>query len=151
MEIKPIRSEADYTHALREVEQYFENAPEPGSAADDRFEILLALIEKYEALHYPIAPPDPIEAIKFRMEQSGLKAKDLIPMIGGLNRVYEILNRKRPLTLAMIRRLHNELGIPAESLIAEASANVPAAKRSARRLTKLAPQTPRQLKKMAHA
>jgi HTH-type transcriptional regulator/antitoxin HigA len=74
MDIKPIRLEEDYTQALREVEQYFENAPEPGSAADDRFGILLALIEKYEALHYPISSPDPIDVIRFRMAQSGLKA-----------------------------------------------------------------------------
>jgi HTH-type transcriptional regulator / antitoxin HigA len=75
MDIKPIQSEADYTRALGEVERYFDNPPEPASAAGDRFVKLLALIEEYEALHYPIAPPDPIEAIKFRMEQSGLKAK----------------------------------------------------------------------------
>ena len=82
--------------------------------------MLLMLIEAYEAKHYLIAPPDPIEAIKFRMEQAGLTPKDLQPMIGGLNRVYEILNRKRPLTLKMIWKLHSMLGIPAQSLIQQA-------------------------------
>ena len=117
MEIRPIHTEADYQAAMREVSGYFDNEPEPGSPAGDRFEVLLTLIEAYEARHYPIDLPDPVEAIKFRMEQSGLTAKDLVPMIGRINRVYEILNRKRSLTLAMIWRLHNGLGIPAESLI----------------------------------
>ena len=83
----------------------------------ERFEILLTLAEAYEAKHFPMDLPDPVEAIKFRMEQAGLTAKDLEPMIGRSNRVYEILNRKRPLTLPMIRKLHERLGIPAESLI----------------------------------
>jgi HTH-type transcriptional regulator/antitoxin HigA len=82
-----------------------------------RFEVLLTLVESYENKHFPIDLPDPVEAIKFRMEQSGLTPKDLVPMIGRLNRVYEVLNRKRSLTLAMIWKLHNGLGIPAESLI----------------------------------
>ena len=85
--------------------------------ARDDFEILLILIENYEAKHYAITPPDPIEAIKFRMEQAGLTPKDLEPMIGRSNRVYEILAGHRPLTLTMIRKLHAGLGIPAESLI----------------------------------
>jgi HTH-type transcriptional regulator/antitoxin HigA len=81
-------------------------------------DILTTLVQAYEAKHFPIGTPDPIEAIKFRIEQSGLTVKDLEPIIGKSNRVYEVLNRKRPLTLAMIRRLHEELGIPAEVLIA---------------------------------
>jgi len=117
MNIKPLHNEVDYNVALKEAGRFFDNEPEEGTPEADRFEILVILIEAYEAKHYPIAPPDPIEAIKFRMEQSGLSAKDLVPMIGQLNRVYEILSRKRPLTLPMIRRLHSELGIPAESLI----------------------------------
>ena len=84
----------------------------------DRFDILVTLIQAYEEKHYPMLPPDPIDAIKFRMEQSGLVIKDLEPMIGRSNRVYEVLNRKRALTLPMIRRLHKGLGIPAEVLVA---------------------------------
>jgi HTH-type transcriptional regulator/antitoxin HigA len=117
MDIRPIRSEADYTAALREISAYFDHEPSPGTPDGDRFEILLTLVETYEAKHFPIGLPDPVEAIKFRMDQSGLTPKDLVPMIGRLNRVYEILNRKRPLTLSMIWRLHNTLGIPAECLI----------------------------------
>lgn len=77
------------------------------------------MIEAYERKHYPIAPPDPIEAIKFRMDQQGLTVKDLVPLIGQANRVYEVLTHKRPLSLAMIRKLHRGLGIPAETLIQE--------------------------------
>lgn len=117
MEIRPIHTEADYKTALREVSAYFDNEPEPGSPKGDRFEILLTLVAAYESKRYPIDLPDPVEAIKFRMEQAGLTAKDLVPSIGQLNRVYEILNRKRPLTLKMIWNLHEKLGIPAESLI----------------------------------
>ena len=117
MEIHPIRTEEDYRAALREVSIFFDNEPDPGSADGDRFEVLLTLVEAYEARHFPLELPDPVEAIKFRMEQEGLTPKDLMPMIGRLNRVYEILNRKRPLTLNMIWKLHEKLGIPAESLI----------------------------------
>ena len=117
MEIRPIRTEEDYKQSLREVSAYFDNEPQPGSPDGDRFEILLTLVAAYESKHYPVELPDPVEAIKFRMEQAGLTAKDLVPAIGQLNRVYEILNRKRPLTLKMIWNLHEKLGIPAESLI----------------------------------
>lgn len=117
MEIRPIHTEADYQATIREVSAFFDNEPEPNSPDGDRFEILLTLVEAYEAKHYPIDLPDPIEAIKFRMEQSSLKPKDLVPMIGRLNRVYEVLNRKRALTLPMIWNLHSELGISANSLI----------------------------------
>lgn len=119
MNIRPIHSESDYRAALSEVSAYFEHEPEPGSDDGDRFEILAALIEAYEARHFPIDLPDPIDAIKFRMEQSGLAIKDLEPMIGKPNRVYEVLNRRRPLTLAMIRRLHQGLGIPADVLVGQ--------------------------------
>jgi HTH-type transcriptional regulator/antitoxin HigA len=95
-----------------------ESDPEPGSAQGDRLNVLTLLVEAYEAKHFDIAPPDPVEAIKFRMEQSGLTIKDLEPLIGKSKRVYEVLKRKRPLTLAMIRRLHAQLGIPAHVLIA---------------------------------
>lgn len=120
MDIKPIRTETDYQDALRDASAFFDKEPEVGTPEGDRFELLLMVIEAYEQKHFAVSLPDPIEAIKFRMEQSGLTPKDLKPMIGGLNRVYEVLNRKRPLTLPMIRRLHATLGIPAESLIAEA-------------------------------
>jgi len=117
MEFKPIHTEEEYEAALKAVEPYFDQELSTGSEEADRFEIMVMLIEAYEAKHYAVLPPDPIEAIKFRMEQAGLGIKDLEPMIGRSNRVYEILNYKRPLTLPMIRRLHRELGIPAESLI----------------------------------
>lgn len=117
MDIRPIHTAKDYKAALREVSAYFENEPEPGTPEGDRFEILLTLIQAYEAKHYPIDLPDPVEAIKFRMEQAELTPKDLVPFIGQLNRVYEVLNRKRPLTLRMIWNLHQQLGIPAECLI----------------------------------
>lgn len=117
MNLRPLRTEENYRAAMQEISAFFDNEPEPGSAEGDRFEILLSLAEAWEARHFPIDLPDPVDAIKFRMEQAGLSAKDLQPMIGRLNRVYEILNRKRPLTLPMIRKLHAGLGIPAESLI----------------------------------
>lgn len=117
MNIRPIRSEADYQLALRDVAAYFENEPEPGTDDGDRFDILLTLIEAYETRRFPVDLPDPIEAIKFRMDQEGLTAKDLEPAIGRRNRVYEILNGKRNLTLAMVWKLHDMFGIPAESLI----------------------------------
>ena len=117
MNIHPIRTKSDYKRALREVSAYFDNEPEPGSEDGDRFEILATLVEAYESKHFPIEAPDPIEAIRFRMEQGGLTVKDLVPSIGQPNRVYEVLNRKRGLTLEMIRNLHRNLGIPAASLI----------------------------------
>jgi HTH-type transcriptional regulator/antitoxin HigA len=117
MNIHPVRSKSDYKAALRELSAYFDNEPEPGTADGDRFEILATLVEAYEAKHFPIEAPDPIEAIRFRMEQGGLTVKDLVPSISRPNRVYEVLNRKRGLTIDMIRNLHRNLGIPAESLI----------------------------------
>lgn len=117
MKLKPIRTEQDYNAALRKASAFFNKEPEPGSPDGDRFEMLTMLIEDYEQKHYLIDAPDAIEAIKFRMEQSGLTPKDLTPMIGRINRVYEILSYKRPLTLAMIRRLHLNLHIPAASLL----------------------------------
>ncbi len=117
MDIRPIRTQEDYQATLREVSAFFDDEPEPGSPEGDRFEVLLTLLEAYEAKHFPIDSPDPVEAIQFRMEQGGLTPRDLQPMIGRLNRVYEVLNRKRSLTLNMIWKLHRGLGIPAESLI----------------------------------
>ena len=116
MNIKPIKTDADYRAALKEVESIM--MAEPNTPEGEKLDILVTLIEAYEHKHFPLDLPDPIEAIKFRMEQKGLTAKDLEPMIGKSNRVlYEVLNRKRSLTLKMIQKLHQELGIPAESLI----------------------------------
>ena len=115
MNIKPIKTKTDYRAVLKEIELLMRAAP--GSADGERLDVLVTLVESYEKKHFPLELPDPVEAIKFRMEQMGLTAKDLTPMIGQINRVYEILNRKRPLTLKMIWRLHKGLGIPAESLI----------------------------------
>jgi HTH-type transcriptional regulator/antitoxin HigA len=119
MDIRPIHTQADHKATLKEISALMENDPEPGTPEGDRLDILVTLVQAFEAKHTPISAPDPVEAIKFRMEQSGLSVKDLEPIIGKSNRVYEVLNRKRPLTLAMIRRLHHSLGIPAEVLIAE--------------------------------
>ena len=117
MEIKAIRTEADYIAALREVSALIDLDPASDSPEGERLEILGTLVQAYEAKHYPIDPPDPIEAIKFRMDQSGLSVKDLVPYIGPPNRVYEVLSYKRPLSLNMIRRLSEGLHIPAEVLI----------------------------------
>ena len=115
MDIKPIRTKADYRAALKEIESLM-NARD-GTPEGERLDVLATLVEAYERKHFPMDLPDPVEAIRFRMEQAGLSPKDLVPMIGQLNRVYEVLGRKRPLTLKMVWRLHRELGIPAESLI----------------------------------
>ncbi len=115
MQIKPIRTKADHRAALKEIEALM--SAKPGTPEGERLDVLVTLTEAWEKKHFPMELPDPVEAIKFRMEQKGMTPKDLVPMIGRINRVYEILSRKRPLTLAMIQRLHNELGIPAESLI----------------------------------
>ena len=115
MNIRPIRTKTDYRAALKEVESLM--SARSGTPEGERLDVLATLVQAYEAKHFPMDLPDPVEAIRFRMEQSGLAPKDLVPMIGQINRVYEVLNRKRPLTLQMIRRLHRDLGIPAESLI----------------------------------
>ena len=115
MDIKPVKTDADYHAALREIEMLM--VAELDTDEGETLDILVTLIEAYERKHYPLDLPDPVEAIKFEMEQKGLTVKDLEPMIGKRNRVYEVLNRKRSLTLNMIRRLHQDLGIPAESLI----------------------------------
>ncbi len=98
-----------------------ESDPDIGTPKGDRLDVLVTLVQAYEAKHFPMALPDPVEAIKFRMEQQGLKPKDLEPMIGKSNRVYEVLTRKRSLTIGMIRKLHSGLGIPAHSLIQKAA------------------------------
>lgn len=115
MLIKPIKSEADHAAALREIERLW--GADEGTAGGDRLEVLTTLVEAYEQAHFPIARPDPIEAIKFRLEQRGADQKALIGVIGNRTRVYEVLRRDRPLSLSMIRRLNQTLNIPAEVLI----------------------------------
>lgn len=117
MTIKPIKTEQDYKAALKAVEPYFDNEPVIDTPEGDYFEVMCLLIEEYEAKNHPIDPPEPIEAILFRMEQQGLTVKDLEPAIGKSNRVYEVLKGTRTLTLPMIRRLHKQFGIPLESLV----------------------------------
>jgi len=114
-DLKPIRTEADYEAALAEVERLW--GAKSGSPKGDRLDVLATLIDVYEAQHYPMDPPDPIEAIHFRMEQQGLTRKDLEPLIGHRGRVAEVMNRKRGLSIEMIRNLHDRLGISADVLI----------------------------------
>ena len=115
MNIKPIKTDTDYRAALKEIETLM--CAELDSPEGEKLDVLVTLVEAYERKHHPLDLPDPVEAIKFEMEQKGLSVKDLEPMIGKSNRVYEVLTHKRSLTLKMIRRLHEQLGIPAESLI----------------------------------
>lgn len=114
-EIKPIRTKRDYAAALKEVERLW--GAKTGTAEGDRLDVLATLMDAYEAEHYPMDPPDPVEAIKFRMEQQGLTRRDLEEIIGTRNRIAEVLNRKRGLSIAMIRRLRERLGISADVLI----------------------------------
>ena len=115
MEIVPIKTKRDYRRTLKEIEGLM--TARRGTPEGDRLDVLVTLIEAWEARNYPLDLPDPIAAIRYHMEQNGLAAKDLAPYIGGRNRVYEVLNGRRPLSLKMIWRLHDGLGIPAESLI----------------------------------
>jgi HTH-type transcriptional regulator/antitoxin HigA len=114
-ELKPIRTKANYEKALAEIERLW--GAKSGTREGDRLDVLATLIDAYETAHYPIDPPDPIEAIRFRMDQQGLTRKDLEPLIGTRTRVAEVLNRKRSLSISMIRRLHKHLGISADVLI----------------------------------
>jgi HTH-type transcriptional regulator/antitoxin HigA len=115
MDIKPIRTKANYRAALKAVESLM--TAKANTREGDRLDVLTTLVEAYERTHFPMDLPDAVEAIKFRMEQSGLTVKDLVPVIGRKNRVYEILSRRRLLTLRMIEGLHTKFGIPAESLL----------------------------------
>ena len=124
MEIKAIRTEQDYLAALREVSALIDFDPSLDTPEGERLDVVGTLVQAYDAKHYPIDPPDPIDAIKFRMEQSNMTVKDLVPYIGPLNRVYEVLNYKRSLSLNMIRRLSEGLQIPAEVLIRETDREV---------------------------
>ena len=120
MEIKPIKSERDYHRALKEIDRLMD--ARPNTPEGDCLDVLATLVEAWEERHHPIGPPDPVEAIRFAMEQRGMTRHDLEPLIGSRARVAEVLNRKRDLTLPMIRRLHAALGIPAEALIQESPA-----------------------------
>ena len=119
MTIKPIRNDEDLKRAFRRLEKIYQ--AEEGTAQADERDVLVTLIEAYESRHYDFGPADPVEAIRFRMEQEGLTLRDLEPFIGSSGRVSEVLNRKRPLSLRMIKRLHDGLKIPYESLLADAS------------------------------
>jgi len=116
--IRPLRSEADYDAALEEIERYFENEPKPGTPEADRFDLLALIIEDYERKHWPIDPPEAIDAIRYRMEMGGYTQGDLGRLLGSRQRASDILTRKRPLTMRMAWKLHREWGIPAEALIA---------------------------------
>lgn len=130
MDIRPIKTEADYDWALHEIEHYFDHEPEPGTHEADRFDVLTSLIEGYEAKHWPIEAPDPIAAVKFRMEQAGYKQADLARLLGSKSRASELLNRRRALTLEYAFKLHREWRIPAEVLLQPYHAEI-AQKRSA--------------------
>ena len=117
MDIRPIKTEEDYEAAIAEIERLFDASPETPDG--DRLEVLMTLVEVYEDEHYSIPDPDPVEAINYYMESRGLTRRDLEPYLGTRARVSEVLNRKRPLTLNMIRRLNSELGISAEVLITQ--------------------------------
>ena len=121
MKIKPIKSEADHRRALLEIDRLMD--ARPNTPAGDRLDILTTLVEAWEQKHHAIEAPDPVEAIRFAMEQHGVTRRDLETLIGSRARVAEVLNRKRRLTLPMIRRLHEKLGIPAEILIREPDSN----------------------------
>jgi len=121
MNIRPIKTEYDYTNTLSKIESLMD--AKPNTPQMDELEVLTTLVEVYEEQHYKIESPDPIEAIKFRMEQEGLKQKDLVSIVGSKSRVSEILNKKRKLTIEMIRNLHKQLHIPVESLFLDYKTN----------------------------
>ena len=115
--IRPLRSESDYDAALEEIERYFESEPKPGTPEGDRFDLLALVIEDYERKHWPIDPPDAVDAIRYRMETGEHTQADLGRLLGSRQRASDVLTRKRPLTMKMAWRLHREWGIPAEALI----------------------------------
>jgi HTH-type transcriptional regulator/antitoxin HigA len=119
--ISPLRSEAEYDDALKEIERYFEREPKPGTSEADHFDLLALVIEDYERKRWPVEPPDAIDAIRYRMETAGYTQADLGRLLGSRQRASDILARKRTLTMRMAWRLHREWGIPAEALIAPPS------------------------------
>jgi len=117
MDIRPLRTEADYNAALEEIEHFFDHEPAPGTPEADRFDLLALVIADYEAKHWPIDLPDPIETIKYRMEMAGYGQRELAALFGSRSRASEVLSRKRALTMEMAWKLNREWGIPAENLI----------------------------------
>jgi HTH-type transcriptional regulator/antitoxin HigA len=138
MEIRAIKSRKQHRRYLTEAERLMAADPDPRSREGARLELLVLVIEAYEKAQFRFAMPDPIDAILFRMEQQGLKQKDIAPLMGGKNRASEVLARKRPLTLAMVRALHARLGIPSELLIQEPAAQYRVHRRSVRALRRTA-------------
>jgi HTH-type transcriptional regulator/antitoxin HigA len=130
--IRPIRSEAGYDAALVDIERYFEKEPERGTADADRFDLLALVIEDYEKKRWPIDPPDPVTAIRYRMETGGYGQSDLGRLLGSRQRASDILTRKRRLTMQMVWKLHRDWGIPAEALIQPERAGRPRRSRAAR-------------------
>ena len=135
MNIKPIKNEQNYIDALDRIDNLM--SARPNTKEMDELEVLTTLVEAYEDRHYKIDAPDPIEAIKFRMEQEGLKQKDLVPIVGGKSRVSEVLNKKRKLTIEMIRSLHKHLNIPIESLFLDYKLNYNVPTKKAKNQTKI--------------
>jgi len=129
--IRPLRSEADYEAALDEIERYFDRAPRPGTGEADRFDLLALVVEDYEKKHWPIDPPDPVDAIRHRMETGGYSQTDLGRLLGSRQRASDILKRKRRLTMQMAWKLHRDWGIPAEALIRPRSTRAPRARGAA--------------------
>ncbi|MCF0070222.1 transcriptional regulator [Dyadobacter sp. CY261] len=117
MELKPIKNEAEYDHLLEWIDSQFDNPPIPDSAEGNKLQIVLLLVKAYEDAHYPIPAPDPIDAIKIKMDEKGLKSKDLAEWVGSKSYVSALLNRKKPLTLKLARLFHEKLGIPAQVLL----------------------------------
>jgi HTH-type transcriptional regulator / antitoxin HigA len=130
--IRPLRDESDYDRALAEIEQYFENEPAPGTSEADAFDLLALVIEDYERRHWPIDPPDPVDAIRYRMETAGYSQSDLGRLLGSRQRASDILNHRRRLTMAMAAKLHREWRIPAEALLAGALTENSAGRRRSR-------------------
>jgi HTH-type transcriptional regulator / antitoxin HigA len=118
--IRPLRNETDYEEALRRIEPFFENEPEPGTPEADTFDLLALVITDYEKRHWPIDPPDPVDAIRYRMETAGYSQADLGRLLGSRQRASDVLNRKRRLTMGMAAKLHREWAIPAEALLSGA-------------------------------
>jgi len=118
--IRPLRNETDYEEALRRIEPFFENEPEPGTPEADPFDLLALVITDYEKRHWPIDPPDPVDAIRYRMETAGYSQADLGRLLGSRQRASDLLNRKRRLTMGMAAKLHREWAIPAEALLSGA-------------------------------
>lgn len=119
MKVKPIHTKAEHTAALKRIDELMDLDPSEGTPELDELELMAMVVEEYEELHEPVLPPDPLEAIKFRVEQMGLSDRDLDEMLGSRQRRYDIFHGRRKLSLGMIRKLHDRLGIPAETLIRE--------------------------------